>query len=87
VLYQKVRDVRDGSLSKDILPDVWADLKVNHPNDWLCPLEIYELLHTRGWHAGLKTEVKQRLDKLHSERKEFAKLIADGIELVHEEKQ
>ena len=85
-LYQKVRDVRDGVLSQDTLPEVWADLKANHPGDWLCPLEIYELLYTRGWHPGLKTEVKQHLDKLHSEHKEFAKLIADGLELVHESK-
>ena len=85
-LYQKIRDVRDGVSSQDAIPEVWADLKAHHPKDWLCSLEIYELLHSRGWHSGLKTEVKQRLEKMQSEHKEYAKLIADGLLLVHESK-
>lgn len=80
-LYQDVRDVRDGKKSNAELATIWNTLKAEFNDDWLCALEIFELLNSNDIDANLKSEVYQYLNQLAANKKEFSKLINDGLAL------
>jgi phenylalanine-4-hydroxylase len=75
-LYQKVRDARENKDPKE-LNEVWKELKKYHPDDWLCALEIMELLVNRK-EDPLYKEIKLFLDGRRSENDNMKKLIDDG---------
>ena len=75
-LYQKVKEARE---NKDLqnLGEVWNELNKYHPDDWLCALEILELvIHQKE--DPLYNEIKQFLDERKSENDNMKKLIEDG---------
>ena len=60
------------------ITSVWKELKVQFPEDWLCALEILEIVQD----DDVRKEVEMFLrNKSHSE-KEYTKLITDGLELI-----
>ena len=78
--YQKVRDIRlKGTLELSELKGVFDLLCSSHPNDWLLPLEIYELIP--ALEVDFKTTVMNHLNEL-SKRKEYSHLIKDGLALL-----
>jgi phenylalanine-4-hydroxylase len=80
-LYQKVRDTRENKDPLQNLTAVWNELKKNHPDDWLCALEILELLN-RQKEDPLYLEIKLFLDARKSEDNNLNKLIEDGFMLL-----
>ncbi|MFS4482668.1 aromatic amino acid hydroxylase [Hyunsoonleella sp. 2307UL5-6] len=83
LLYKMVRDFREEKIYRlEILTEIFNNLKSKYPNDWLLPLEIYELIHSKE--SQLKEIVFQYLVKLKS-NKDFEKLIADGLRLISKE--
>ena len=46
-LYQQVRDIREQNCSFALLPSLWQELHRDHPEDWLCALEVLELLKAK----------------------------------------
>jgi phenylalanine-4-hydroxylase len=80
-LYQKVRDARENKVSPDKLETVWNELKKHHPDDWLCALEILELLNHQKENP-LYTEIKHFLDNRKSESEILRKLIDDGYSVL-----
>ena len=76
-LYQKVRDIRENNDLLNNLTEVWNELKTNHPDDWLCALEILELCGKDKKNLLYK-EIKQFLDVRKSENENLEKLIRDG---------
>jgi phenylalanine-4-hydroxylase len=81
-LYQQIRDIRDHQRPYDELPGLWADLKSNHPHDWLASMEILEILFKKSLYPELRLEIKQSLDAKTSARPELTKLITDGLSLI-----
>lgn len=82
-LYQKIRILRESKTSdRALLETVFNDLKSNHSNDWLLPLEIYELIEDQE--CELKEKVFEYLSNLKS-NKDFEKLISDGLKLILKE--
>jgi phenylalanine-4-hydroxylase len=80
-LYLKVRNIRE---NKDLLNDltkVWNELKTNHPDDWLCALEILEL-SGQNKKEPLYKEIKRFLDSKKSENDNLRKLIEDGYAVL-----
>ena len=76
-LYQQVRDARSNNDMTNIT-SIWKELKVQFPEDWLCALEILEIVQD----DDVRKEVEMFLrNKSHSE-KEYTKLITDGLELI-----
>ncbi|NNM24356.1 MAG: aromatic amino acid hydroxylase [Flavobacteriaceae bacterium] len=74
-LYQQVRELRNGESNfRESLQLVFKQLKSNHPNDWLLPLEIYEL-------SG-DDQVLVYLNELKNRRPEIAHLIDGGLVLL-----
>ena len=80
-LYQQVREIREQNCSFALLPSLWMELNHEHPGDWLCALEILELLKDNHIEDQFTREVTQFLLLKKSEGEVMSKLIDDGIAL------
>lgn len=78
-LYRQVRNVREGNAMKSELVNVWTKIKANHPHDWLCAIEILELVKDQPLLDDLRFEVEDYLQQLKTIKPELAKLINDGL--------
>lgn len=81
-LYQQVRNCRQSHKDFNYLGDVWLKLRQNHPDDWLCPLELLEVLAHEDIEHHLAAEIKVYLEQKAQEEPELKKLIADGLHLI-----
>ena len=74
-LYQQVRLQRESNqIDKEALLEVFTSLQKNYPQDWLCALEIYELIKDNAVLTHLK-EVQKHKEKV-------AHLITNGLQLI-----
>ena len=80
-LYKSVRMIREGNDHNESLRNIFQNVKLNHPKDWLLSIEIAELL-TSSTDNELMQEVLIHLEKLKESRPEITKLISNGLELV-----
>lgn len=78
-LYQQVRDIRQNHLGYDALPKIWQQLQADHPTDWLCPLEILEILDHEELMPDLALQIHNFLNERASNEPEYKKLITDGF--------
>jgi len=86
-LYQKVRDCRQQRVVYSVLIEVWENLQQYHPGDWLCALEILEILANEDIKQGIALEINTFL-KIKSENEPaLKKLIKAGLKLIDELKQ
>ncbi len=82
-LYQEVRNIRESdSLDNSILEHIFNIVSNEYPNDWLLPLEIYELIYKQD--SQLKSTVQNYLEKL-IDKKDYVNLIKDGLKLLNHE--
>jgi len=81
-LYQQVRDIREQNCGYATLPQLWEELKTDHPGDWLCALEILEMLEFKQMDTILKQEIIQFLNEKKMTGDGMKKLVEDGIRLV-----
>ena len=81
-LYQQVRDIREQNCSFAILPAIWQELRHDHPGDWLCALEILELLKEKQIEDDFTREVSEFLLSKKKEGEAMAKLIDDGFAML-----
>ena len=80
-LYQQVRDYREGKNKTISRTKVLEALIENHSNDWLLPIEIYELTFLGNEQALCKKIIKH-LENIKQNRPEVGRLIDDGLEIV-----
>jgi phenylalanine-4-hydroxylase len=81
-LYGEVRKVRESNkINSSKLEDIFENLRINHPEDWLLALEIFELVQIEK-KSDLKNKVKTYLNKL-SKKDSISHLIQDGIEIIN----
>ncbi|MEH6308222.1 aromatic amino acid hydroxylase [Olivibacter sp. CPCC 100613] len=81
-LYQEIRNIREGTGSVKNLVDIWLNIRANYPEDWLCSLEILEILLNVKSNTKTANEIRRYLlDKAKKESK-LSKLIADGLALL-----
>lgn len=76
-LYDKVYLVRNGQLNQNELEDIFQQLRLNHPSDWLCALDILEICQN----DRLAKEIQDYLLNL-AEKSDYKVLIEDGIKLL-----
>lgn len=81
-LYKSVRHIREGNDNNESLRNIFQDVKLNHPKDWLLSVEIAELLVTKNNDNELMQEVLIHLEKIKENRPEVSKLITNGLELI-----
>lgn len=81
-LYQQVRDRRHIGGDMGFLGNVWRKLQADHHDDWLCALEILELLGHENAEPLVATEIRTFLEQKAKNEPEFTKLINDGFYLI-----
>ena len=81
-LYWQVRNCRQTQRDVDILPLIWQRLKTDYPNDWLCALEILEILEHEEQYSGTAENIRQALQTKMVQQPELRKLIKDGLYLI-----
>ena len=81
-LYQQVRNRRHKGDDYGFLGNVWQKLQKNHHDDWLCALEILEILDHENIEAELATEIRMFLENKAKKHPGLKKLINDGLYLI-----
>jgi phenylalanine-4-hydroxylase len=81
-LFKTVRNCREQHKGFEKLPEVWFELKHTFPDDWLCSLEILELLDQQNLYADTMQEIRNYLQQKASKEQQYNKLISDGFYLV-----
>jgi len=81
-LYQQVRDRRHNGGEYGFLGNVWFELQKHHHDDWLCALEILEILEHEEAEPGLALEIRTFLEQKAANEPEYKKLISDGFYLI-----
>lgn len=81
-IYAEVRNVRETDDEGLNLPALFLLLKVEYPNDWLCALEILEIIHHKQIFNALAAEVRGYLQQKAANDPEHAKLITDGLHVI-----
>ena len=83
-MYDQVKLMRQSNnVDEKKLQLIFGQLIVNYPNDWLLPLEIYELLSSEQM-FDLRTELKSYLGQFCL-NDSVKNLVEDGIRLIDEE--
>jgi phenylalanine-4-hydroxylase len=81
-LYQQVRDCRHNEVAHDVLPNIWNELKTNYADDWLCALEVLEILEHKSMSSTIAPEITSFLQNKAETQPELKKLITDGLYLI-----
>lgn len=81
-LFEQVRACRERGSGYELLPQIWTSLQQNHREDWLCALEILELVELNGVNPTLAREIRTYLESKASTETEFTKLIHDGLYII-----
>ncbi|HTD42152.1 MAG TPA: aromatic amino acid hydroxylase [Mucilaginibacter sp.] len=81
-LYQQVRNRRHKGGDFGSLGNVWIKLQKNHYDDWLCALEILEILDHEETEPQLAAEIRAFLEDKAKNEPSLKKLINDGLYLI-----
>lgn len=81
-IYQKVRTIRTENEGLEELSAIFNDLKSKFRADWLCALEILEILKQHHFKPALSKEINDYLSLKSANEPELKKLILDGIGLI-----
>jgi phenylalanine-4-hydroxylase len=81
-LYHQVRTRRHTGGDYGYLGNVWRKLQMDHHDDWLCSLEILELLDHENAEPELAEEIRAFLKHKAATEPEYTKLINDGFYLI-----
>ncbi|KRT16081.1 phenylalanine 4-monooxygenase [Pedobacter ginsenosidimutans] len=81
-LYQTVREIRESSEGLDKLAEIFAQLKSNHRQDWLCALEILEIIYHKKIYHQLEKEIQVYLEIKAGRELDHTKLISDGLHVI-----
>ncbi len=79
-LYESVRNIREGKSAKFSLEAVFEIVEKDHPNDWLLPLEIYELIQDRD--QKFASQIFDHLDTIKTNRSKVSHLIEGGLDII-----
>ena len=81
-LYSEVKEIRDTSTNFDSLKRIWIDLQNNYPDDWLLPVEIFEIVNDNPTNGKLRTEISTKLEGMVDTQPHLKKLISNGLLLA-----
>ncbi|QKJ31268.1 aromatic amino acid hydroxylase [Mucilaginibacter mali] len=81
-LYRQVRNCRQSQKGYQYLGNVWEQLEKNHHDDWLCAMEILEILDHEELEPQLADDIRAFLEHKAATEPELKKLISDGFYLI-----
>ncbi len=82
MLYKKVRGIRENQNGYEELPAIFNELKTAHRSDWLCALEILEIVFHKNIDAEFEKELRIYLEMKAASEPDHAKLINDGLHVI-----
>ncbi len=80
--YKQVREFREGTNTTISRNKVFQEVKTAYPNDWLLPIELYELAKNNG-DREFANEIAQHLEQVKQQNPKVGHLIDDGISLTN----
>jgi len=83
-LYATVRQVRESGQGDEVLLPIWSRIKHDYPDDWLCALELLEVLKHHDHAPRVINEIEAWLVGKSENRPELRKLISDGLTLIEQ---
>ena len=83
-MYADVAAMRTSKIDKKRVEFILNELKTNFKNDWLLPLEMYELMHKTDSISTLK--IHEYLLQL-KDNEQCTKLIEQGLQLINKKNQ
>ncbi|OAQ38326.1 phenylalanine 4-monooxygenase [Pedobacter psychrophilus] len=81
-LYQETKLIRLTENGIENVERIFNELKKNHREDWLCCIELLEILNQHQINISLQKDIKIYLEMKASNYQELKKLIEDGIKLI-----
>jgi len=81
-IYQEVRTIRESDKGHERLTDIFDIIKSSYATDWLCGLEILEILDHKQTNPELEAEVRAWLVEKAEQEPEHRKLIVDGLHVI-----
>jgi phenylalanine-4-hydroxylase len=81
-LYEQVRNIREACSGYDQLEELANTLAAEFPQDWLCTMEILEILTDVGLYTDLRLALHCRLEEMTERIPACKKLIEDGFRLA-----
>ena len=80
-LYQEVRNIRETGKGFNRIPVILNAIKIFYPDEWLLPLEIFEL--TKKLNTGINPKEVEYLLKIKlSKNERIKRLIENGMQLI-----
>ncbi|WP_103071541.1 aromatic amino acid hydroxylase [Aquimarina sediminis] len=79
-LYEAVKNIREGKNTKFSLEATFDILEKDHSNDWLLPLEVYELVYDRD--PNFASRILNHLENIKAKRTKIKHLIDSGLNTV-----
>ncbi|SFA60287.1 phenylalanine-4-hydroxylase [Pedobacter suwonensis] len=81
-LYRAVRAIRESGENLDQLGEIFLKLKTSHRQDWLCALEILEIIYHKEIYSQLEKEIQVYLEIKAGKEPDHTKLINDGLHVI-----
>lgn len=81
-LFRKVRECRENHSSYEQLLAVWETIRNNYREDWLCSMEILEILEHEDVYHDTARDIRIYLEMKASGEPALTKLIHDGFYLI-----
>jgi len=81
-LYKRVREVRERDDDFNDAAAIFEQLRTVHRQDWLCALEVLELLILKKTNPALEKEVRIYLEIKATKEADHKKLINDGLYVI-----
>ena len=81
-IYKSIRLIRENGHSYGQLTTLFETLKTDYRQDWLCAIEILEILHHTQYDPILEKEVRIYLEMKASNEPDHKKLIDDGLHVI-----
>ena len=82
-LFRKVRYCREAQTNLEELPEIYNILKLNYRQDWLCSLEILEILHKEELFQEIAQKIKIDLEIKATNESELTRLIINGLSILN----
>ncbi|RZK56574.1 MAG: aromatic amino acid hydroxylase [Pedobacter sp.] len=81
-LYKQVRNFREDVADLSELKNIFTELKTNYRADWLCALEILEIVYHKQLDTDFEKELRIYLEMKANSESDYTKLINDGLHVI-----
>ena len=81
-IYRTVRTIREEESGYSALPELLEQLRTAYAGDWLCAMEILEILYHKKLYPDLEQELRTWLQTRAENEPEYRKLITDGLHVI-----